>query len=158
MLRSRIPILINLLVILAAFVFGWLGWQAARHTSVMVEWTTASELDTVGFNVFRSEQPQGEYRQVNLELIPASPDPLTGGSYQYEDRNVQPGRTYYYQLEDVEQNGATTRHGPIEVKAEQGIWIKLQLLASGLLLVAGVTGIVLGFRQKKNDDQTSVVH
>lgn len=88
--------------------------------TVFVEWTTASELDTAGFNLYRSDAPDGVYTQVNRTLIPSSPDPLTGGSYSFTDYAVQPGQTYYYELEDVELDGNTSRHGPIEVKAQSG--------------------------------------
>ncbi|MBI4786901.1 MAG: hypothetical protein HY782_07645, partial [Chloroflexi bacterium] len=44
-------------------------------------------------------------------------DSLVGGKYRFQDANVTPGQTYYYQLEDVETGGATTRHGPIVITA-----------------------------------------
>ncbi|NIN65277.1 MAG: hypothetical protein GTO63_11385, partial [Anaerolineae bacterium] len=47
--------------------------------TVIVEWTTESEIDLAGFNLYRSERPDGPYVKVNEALIPASPDPLTGG-------------------------------------------------------------------------------
>ncbi len=87
----------------------------------MIEWTTETEVGTVGFNLYRSESPDGPYERVNKELIPASGDPLVGGRYVFTDTDVIAGRTYYYQLEDVEATGATTRHGPVAVKA-QPVW------------------------------------
>jgi hypothetical protein len=85
---------------------------------VIVEWTTESEVDTAGFNIYRSESAEGPYIKINPELIPSSPDPILGGKYVYTDTNVVAGRTYYYKLEDVELGGTTTMHGPIEVLAE----------------------------------------
>jgi hypothetical protein len=47
------------------------------------------------------------------------------------------GRTYYYQLEDVETGGTMTRHGPIAVKAEgrgrTGMLLAVALMAGALL-------------------------
>jgi hypothetical protein len=85
---------------------------------VIVEWTTESEVETAGFNLYRSESPAGPYVKVNPALIPGASDPLLGGQYVYTDTNVVAGRTYYYKLEDVELDGTTSLHGPIEVVAE----------------------------------------
>ena len=85
---------------------------------VIVEWTTETEVDTAGFNLYRSESPDGSYIKINHGLIPGSSDPLLGGKYVYTDTNVVAGRTYYYRLEDVELDGTTTTHGPIEVVAD----------------------------------------
>ncbi len=90
---------------------------AARRSSVIVEWTTETEVDTIGFNLYRSESPDGPYEKVNEELIPAEGDPLVGKRYVFTDTDVIAGRTYYYQLEDVEVTGATNRYGPIVVQA-----------------------------------------
>jgi hypothetical protein len=87
---------------------------------VVVEWTTESEVDLAGFNLYRSESPAGPYVKVNTALIPGALDPLLGGKYAYTDTNVVAGRTYYYKLEDVDLDGTTTLHGPIEVVAEAG--------------------------------------
>jgi hypothetical protein len=98
-----------------------LAWSLAAcgpaQASVVIEWATANEVNTAGFNLYRGDSPAGPFTLVNSSLIPASSDPLTGGQYRYEDTSVQAGRTYYYQLEDVEYSGATTRHGPIRAAA-----------------------------------------
>jgi hypothetical protein len=122
--------------IFIALVLGGFAWQKFTKSEVVVEWTTASELSTVGFNLYRSDLIDGIYNKVNDELIPASPDPLTGGNYTYLDDQVSPGTTYYYQLEDVESDGSTSRYGPIEVQAQRGGYIVL--LISGSFLVIGI--------------------
>ena len=103
---------------------GCVGLTACRgggpESLVIVEWTTESEVETAGFNLYRSDSPDGPYVKVNDALIPGASDPLLGGKYVYTDTNVVAGRTYYYKLEDVELDGATTVHGPIEVVAEAG--------------------------------------
>jgi len=113
--RTHLALLI-LLTIAAAFA-GWLVWNAFRNPSVLVEWSTASELDTVGFNLYRGETESGPFQRVNSNLIPTSLDTLTGGGYSFRDKTVTAGRVYYYMLEDVASNGASNRHGPIEVRA-----------------------------------------
>jgi len=136
MTTHRIAWLICALLALAGLTLGYRAYARRAAATVVVEWSTASELDTAGFNLYRSDSPDGPFARVNRELIPASPDPLLGGSYSFTDTDVVAGHTYYYQLEDVETSGTTTRHGPIEVRAEAGargaMWMAIVLIAMAL--------------------------
>lgn len=128
---------IALLLFIAGLASAVLAWRAYHNTRIIVEWSTASELETAGFNLLRSTSPEGLFNRVNEELIPPSPDPLAGGDYTYTDTNVEPGRTYYYHLEEVELSGSTNLHGPIQSEAQRGGLIEallsLVLLVSALL-------------------------
>ena len=111
---------------------------------VVVEWTTESEVDLAGFNLYRSESPAGPYVKVNASLIPGASDPLLGGQYAYTDTNVVAGRTYYYKLEDVDLDGTTTLHGPIEVVAEAGSPSAFPNLAAWWPLAVLIVVLILG--------------
>ncbi len=113
-------------------------------SAVIVEWTTESEVDLAGFNLYRSESPAGPYVKVNTALIPGALDPLLGGKYAYTDTNVVAGRTYYYKLEDVELDGTTTLHGPIEVVAEASSPSAFANLAAWWLLAVLIAVLALG--------------
>jgi len=90
---------------------------AVRGSNVRLLWTTASELDLVGFNLYRSINAAGPYVQLNSALIPAQhPGSPLGASYSWLDRGLRLGRTYYYRLEEVDTGGTTTQHGPLEVR------------------------------------------
>ncbi len=141
-MTRTIKLLIGLTLLAAVFLL----WQASREATVLVEWSTASELDTVGFNLYRADIPQGPYVQVNHELIPASSDPLAGGDYSYPDRAVQPGRTYYYELEEVQSNGGRDRFGPISVQAENGSAARLMLILGVVLILLMGVGILYARR------------
>jgi hypothetical protein len=110
---------------------------ATGSATVTVEWSTASELNTAGFNLYRGDTQDGPFTRINAELIPASPDPLIGGSYVFTDTAVVAGRTYYYQLEDVETSGAATVQGVVEVKADGGLdpALIIALVAVGVVLI-----------------------
>ncbi|MGQ9491610.1 MAG: hypothetical protein ACUVR4_00790 [Anaerolineae bacterium] len=46
---------------------------------VRIEWRTETEINTAGFNLYRSESPAGPFDvKVNDQLIPPAADPLTG--------------------------------------------------------------------------------
>lgn len=94
--------------------------SAATPPIVTVEWSTASELNTAGFNLSRGDSQTGPFTRLNAEVIPASPDPLVGGSYVYTDTQVTAGQTYYYQLEEVESNGGSSVQGVVAVTASGG--------------------------------------
>ena len=114
---------------------------------IVLEWTTATETDTAGFNLYRGDQPEGPFAKINDVLIPASSDPLVGGQYQYSDHNVDPGKTYYYQLEDVEFTGVSVQHGPITVTAPYWFGIdakagNFMVFALGGMLALGIAVLV----------------
>jgi len=143
-------ILIGLIVLLAIL----LGWQAYQEATVVVEWSTASELDTVGFNVYRADNPQGPFVQVNSELIPASSEPLTGGAYSFRDSAVKPGITYYYELEEVQSNGGRDRFGPISVQAESGSAAMLMLILGVVLILLLGVGMIFSRRSDSRRTQS----
>ena len=64
--------------------------QILKH-EIIINWSTATEFQTAGFNLYRAESEQGPYQKVNAKIIPASPDPLVGGDYVYRDNQVKPG-------------------------------------------------------------------
>jgi hypothetical protein len=88
-----------------------------EETTMTIRWTTESELDIIGFNIYRSDTTDGEFTKINNELIPPANDPFIGGEHTFVDENVTRGQTYYYQLETVGRNGNTTRSETIELVA-----------------------------------------
>jgi hypothetical protein len=119
------------------------------QASVVLEWTTATEINTAGFNLYRSDYTEGPYTRVNVSLIPASSDPVRGSQYRYEDREVLLGKTYYYRLEDVELTGATVQHGPIQVTATSTDGIGVVVLAAGVSGFLILSGVVLAVRKRR---------
>jgi hypothetical protein len=80
---------------------------------VMLNWSTETETDTAGFNIYRVEAENGEYLKINTELIPAKGTSTQGATYEFVDRDVKNRKTYYYKLEDIDLGGNSTLHGPI---------------------------------------------
>lgn len=81
--------------------------------SIRIAWSTESEIDNTGFNLYRSESEDGEYVQINDVLISAEGTPTQGAAYEFVDEGLQNRKTYYYKLEDIDQNGQSTMHGPV---------------------------------------------
>jgi len=89
----------------------------AEKKSIVLGWETASEVDNLGFNLYRAESAGGEQIRLNAEIIPSNvyPGSQSGAAYSYTDSAVYLGRTYNYWLEDVDVYGKAEMHGPVEV-------------------------------------------
>lgn len=85
----------------------------ARPTDILVTWESASEIDNLGFNLYRSESANGERIRLNGEMIPSQAPGGGGASYEWEDGTVSTPATYYYWLETVDLAGGTNMHGPV---------------------------------------------
>jgi hypothetical protein len=83
---------------------------------VVVQWETSSEIDTVGFYLFRKDEPKGKYFQVNDQLLPGLLVSNQGGTYRYVDETASPMKTYTYKLVEVETRGDKRIYGPFTVK------------------------------------------
>lgn len=91
---------------------------APQGDSILLTWETAAELQNLGFNLYRAESIAGPWTKLNAELIPAqNPGAIFGASYEWLDTGVIPDTTYFYRLEDVDVNGASTFHGPVSATA-----------------------------------------
>lgn len=88
--------------------------------NVQVQWTTASEVNTYGFNIWRSDtMPSGgninippSAKRLNNTLILARGSSQTGADYNFVDTTAVSGKTYYYWLEEIENDGSLNQHGP----------------------------------------------
>jgi len=109
-LYNQTPTLINL----ASFT------AAPKAGRIVFAWSTESEIDNAGFNLYRSESENGNYIKINTSLIPAKGSPTQGASYEFIDTDVKNRKTYYYKLEDIDLNGTSTMHGPVSATSR---WI-----------------------------------
>lgn len=89
----------------------------AKPGAIRLTWLTESETDNLGFNVWRSEESDGGYRQINDSMIPGAGNSQDPHTYEFEDGEVKPAVTYYYKLEDVDYSGNRQSHGPYRVVA-----------------------------------------
>jgi len=86
-----------------------------KPAGVRVQWTTGSELDVLGFRVWRKAPGAREFVALQTDLIPAQhPGDLGGAKYQLVDRTASAGKNRY-KLEIVRAQGSSTFEGPIQV-------------------------------------------
>lgn len=80
----------------------------ARDKDIKLKWRTGTEVDVLGFYVYRSDTKDAGYKPLNDALIPAKKlGQLTGAKYVLHDATAQPGSKYFYKLELVDRSGAT---------------------------------------------------
>jgi len=85
---------------------------------VLLRWETATEIDNLGFHLYRAEEPNGNPLRLTKALIPCqNPGAPVGSRYDYLDQTVRPGAVYYYWLEDIDFYGRGTYHGPVSATA-----------------------------------------
>ncbi len=89
----------------------------AADGGILIEWTTQSETENLGFHILRSESRDGQYTQITSELIKGAGNSESEHIYYYRDQNIIAGSTYYYKLADVDFNGTVTMHGPVNAVA-----------------------------------------
>ncbi|MEO1084116.1 MAG: hypothetical protein AAFY88_07730 [Acidobacteriota bacterium] len=83
-----------------------------EHTN-KIRWTTASEVENFGFDVYRGDSEDGPF-----ELL--TEQPLEGGgtvdeprSYVFVDDTIDPTRAYYYYVESITMDGVRERFTPV---------------------------------------------
>lgn len=130
---------------------GGLAAQAGGD-GVLLTWETVAEIDNAGFNVYRAaggsveDRPQQEWVKLNAALIPAAaPGSSQGHAYTWIDTTAAPGVTYWYMLEDVALNGATTQHAPVAVTAAEPNALQVAGLGATPGLAPAVSLAALGF-------------
>jgi hypothetical protein len=84
------------------------------NAKVTLFWSTESEIDNEGFNIYRTVEGSSEKVKINPTLIPPQGSATSGAKYTYVDSNVKNHTTYLYWLEDVDVNGVSTEHGPVQ--------------------------------------------
>ena len=88
---------------------------------VTLHWHTETEVNNIGFAIYRGEEKacpehgrrHGNYTRINF--VPGAGSSAMPNDYQLTDKNVEPGKTYFYYLEDVDIAGEKNRSKIIKV-------------------------------------------
>ncbi|MBN1558870.1 T9SS type A sorting domain-containing protein [candidate division KSB1 bacterium] len=79
-------------------------------------WRTETELNNLGFNIYRGITENGLFEKLNSSIIRGVGFSSTSCDYSFVDYRVQPDMIYYYKLEDVDMQGNKQKHGPIRIQ------------------------------------------
>jgi hypothetical protein len=85
--------------------------------SSLLYWTTQSENNNLGWNVYRSETDNiAEGFQINEDTIEGAGTTTAQTDYSFADQNeIFLGTSYWYWIENVDNGGTTVLHGPIQI-------------------------------------------
>jgi hypothetical protein len=82
-------------------------------TSVRAEWSTASELNVLGFHLWRSHDGQrSQALRITQEMLEPQGDMLFGADYLFVDGGLQPETSYSYWLQEITASGSIAEYGP----------------------------------------------
>ncbi len=83
---------------------------------ISLHWKTASEVDCIGFHVWRSEIGSDAFQCLTHSIIPGQGNSSCGSEYYFLDSELIPNRDYEYKVEALYANGARKEFGPVQVK------------------------------------------
>ena len=84
--------------------------------NVIVSWTTESELNNAGFNIYRSESKTDEFRQLNAKLIQGAGTTGERTEYRWTDTTAKTDTAYYYQIEDISHAGIAKQLATVRLR------------------------------------------
>ena len=90
---------------------------AGPHYPV-IRWTTATEYESYGFDVYRGPTAKGPFERVTPKPISGAGTSDVPHSYEFRDTTARPGTVYYYYVEAISTSGSRRRMTP--VKASKG--------------------------------------
>ncbi len=71
-------------------------------SAVGLSWRTGSELNNLGFHLYRSPSATGPWTRITPSLIPGLGSSPEGASYSFRDTGLVNGVRYFYRLEDID--------------------------------------------------------
>ncbi len=93
---------------------------------VRLMWETVSELDNLGFHLYRLAEGGDVGLRLDAVLIPSqAPGGAGGYVYAWLDRGVQRGTTYRYRLEAVGLSGQAQRLDETPVRFGVALWLPI---------------------------------
>ncbi len=87
---------------------------ATEAPTARLKWKARGESGTYGYLVYRSTTPEGPFQRVSRRIVPSTSSVgSTESEYEFVDRDVEVGRTYYYYLDTVGNDGRKRRFSPV---------------------------------------------
>jgi hypothetical protein len=93
---------------------------------VAVQWRTASEINTAGFFVQRSEDQEAGFARIHERMIAAKGNSSSNASYQFYDKSC-PEKHCFYRLEEVTLDGRSTFYQPVSLALSSSVENETQM-------------------------------
>jgi hypothetical protein len=86
---------------------------AAPALSNTIKWSTASEVENFGYDVFRGDKEEGPFTRLNAKTIAGAGTVDEPRAYQYVDATIEVGRAYWYYVESISLAGVREKFTPV---------------------------------------------
>jgi len=77
-----------------------------------LKWTTASEVDNFGFDIYRSLDEDGPFEKITEQPLPGAGTTDEPQRYVFVDEDIDPGTDYYYYIESISLGGLREKFSP----------------------------------------------
>jgi len=78
-----------------------------------LKWSTASEVENFGYDVYRADTEDGPWVRINTKPIAGAGTLDEPSYYQYVDTNIDPTRMYFYYVESISLKGVREKFTPV---------------------------------------------
>jgi hypothetical protein len=86
---------------------------AAPALSNTIKWSTASEVENFGYDVFRGDKEEGPFTRLNAKTIAGAGTVDEPRQYQYVDATIEVGKAYWYYVESISLSGTREKFTPV---------------------------------------------
>jgi hypothetical protein len=94
--------------------------EATVEIKNTVRWSTASEVENFGYDVYRGDSEEGPFVRLTPKPIPGAGTSDEPHKYSYVDKDIDPTKEYWYYVESVSYSGVRERFTPVQkAKAKQ---------------------------------------
>ena len=85
----------------------------APALSNTIKWSTASEVENFGYDVFRGDKEEGPFTRLNAKTIAGAGTVDEPRAYQYVDATIEAGKAYWYYVESISLAGVREKFTPV---------------------------------------------
>lgn len=78
-----------------------------------LKWTTASEVDNFGFDIYRGLSEDGPFEKITAEVLAGAGTTDEPQDYVFVDDAIDPTRDYFYYIESISLGGVREKFSPI---------------------------------------------
>ena len=78
-----------------------------------LKWTTASEVDNFGFDIYRSLNEDGPFDRITDDPLPGAGTTDEPQNYVFVDSEIDPTKDYYYYIESISLGGVREVFSPV---------------------------------------------
>lgn len=85
----------------------------ADRVANTARWSTASELDNFGYDVYRGDSEEGPFERLTADPIQGAGTTDEPQQYSYRDENIDPCKAYWYYVEAISTSGTREKFTPV---------------------------------------------